>query len=816
MIKPYNHTRIEQKWQKEWEKKKLYTTANKVKGKKNEMVLVEFPYPSGNLHVGHWYAFALPDIYARFRRMSGKNVLYPIGFDAFGLPAENAAIKRGINPKTWTYQNMSHMRKQIASMGTMFDWSREVVTCDPAYYKWTQALFLELYRKGLVYRKPTVANWCPSCKTVLANEQVLSGACERCGSVVHQREMPQWNIAITRYADRLVDDLETLDWPDAIKESQRNWIGRSHGMTITYPIVDTREQVSVFTTRPDTNFGATFIVAAPDSQFVKKHMHAFPCHAEVREYCDAANKKTQLERLEGGTKKTGVFTGWYAKNQLNDTQLPIYIGDFVLGNVGTGVVVGVPGHDVRDFEFAQAMHLPVVRVVVAPDGDTSPITRKEQVQEDAGTMIASGFLNGLSIHDATQAIMKYLEEKGWGKRVTTYRMRDWVVSRQRYWGVPIPMIYCKHCEAKKAGSGYNPVPEKSLPVVLPRVNNYLPNEEGKSPLSHASRWVKAPCPVCKKTAERETDTLDTFVCSSWYYLRYADPKNKKMFASKDALKEWLPISLYSGGAEHTTMHLLYSRFWHKALYDLRLVPEKEPYTHRMNRGIILGPDGQKMSKSKGNVIDPDDVVARLGTDTVRMYLAFIGPYNEVGSYPWNSDSIAGVRRFIERVWKMADSLVPTQSDATEVALHVMIEKVSNDMARLQYNTCIAQLMTFLNSAEKNGITEAQYAIFLTILAPFAPHVTEELWHILGRKTFIHLEKWPTANKKKLLARALPIAVQVNGKVRATIEVTESETASDVIQKAKMVVGKWVENMRVVKEMYVPGRIVSLVVADGEK
>jgi leucyl-tRNA synthetase len=797
MNKPYTHERLEKKWQKEWEKKKLYKTVNNVKGKSNEMVLVEFPYPSGNLHVGHWYAFALPDIYARYRRMTGKNVMYPIGFDAFGLPAENAAIKNKINPKTWTYKNMAHMRKQIASMGTMFDWSREVVTCDPAYYKWTQKLFLDLYKKGLVYRKPTVANWCPSCKTVLANEQVVSDTCERCGSTVDQRELPQWNIAITKYADRLIDDLDTLDWPHAVKESQKNWIGRSEGAEVSFKLTVDSLQVTVFTTRVDTIYGATFLVVAPEHPILKSLESVIANTEEIQKYIEHASHKTDLERQENKEKSGVKIEGVQAINPATGKSIPIFIADYVLAHYGTGAIMAVPAHDERDAAFALKYNLSSIDVV-----------------EKDGTLINSGQFTGQNAGESKKAIMEHV----CGKAKKTYRLHDWIASRQRYWGVPIPMIYCKACDAKKTGTGYHPVPEKELPVVLPRVDDYLPTGDGKSPLAKASRWVKVKCPACKATAERETDTLDTFFCSSWYYLRYADPKNTKQFASAEALKAWVPVDLYCGGAEHTTMHLLYSRFWHKALYDLKMVPNKEPYIKRVNRGIILGPDGQKMSKSKGNVIDPDSVVELLGTDTVRMYLAFIGPYNEVGSYPWNSDSIAGVRRFLERVWKLQYALVKKSTEGVEVELHKTIKKVTDDVAKLQFNTAIAAMMTFLNVAEKGGgeggtsvLTETQYTTLLRLVAPFAPHMAEEIWHVLGHRTSIHLEKWPTYNKKKIATATIEIGVQINGKLRAAISISPDDAQADVLEKAKKAVEKWLEGQTLVKEMYVQGKIVSLVV-----
>jgi leucyl-tRNA synthetase len=1130
--KPYNHLRIEKKWQDTWNKKNLYKVPDSDKQKKNYYQLVEFPYPSGNLHVGHWYAFAVPDILARFERMRGKNVLYPIGFDAFGLPAENAAIKRGINPRLWTYKNIAHMRKQIMSMGTMFDMSREVITCDPGYYKWTQWQFLQMVKKGLVYRKPTLANWCPQDKTVLANEQVVGGKCERCGADVVQKEMPQWNIAITKYADRLIDDLDPLDWPEAIKESQRNWIGRSEGAEIDFPVLsddltgrdfvflhgykcsvsqnfwpklkqeiekrggtvtaldlpnpstpDFKKQIAflkgkctfgkkttivghslgatlilklipeidpvglivlvapvlkpefldnkkrdaikksndwkfdfetiknksnaaiviedtadhivpesqtkemarllgatlktvtaqethfaaehepailnallpripVFTTRPDTIFGATFLVLAPEHLWVKLALtHKLIKNAsEVEQYITNTTKKTDLERQEN-KEKTGVeLKGVTATNPANGNKIPVFIADYVLPQYGTGAIMAVPAHDDRDYAFAKKHKLPVVQVVTqvvrktkGPDAfrEGEPVTVRRAVMcivkhwekdeylvqtmkgHDVRTFISGGIEEGETVEEA--AIREVKEESGYqhieieraipgirtiefyhlqkktnrrpemhymlmkltdgeqvalsqeendkhenhwlpfselkdflslgettglldrihktepeihdkngflcnsgafsgmhnedAKRVITktfgtpkktYRLRDWIVSRQRYWGVPIPMIHCKHCE-KSTGNGYHSVPEKDLPVLLPRISNYLPAGEGKSPLAKATRWVKVRCPHCKKMAERETDTFDTFVDSSWYFNRYVDPNNKKQFANPKKLENWMPVDLYSGGAEHTTMHVLYSRFWHKVLYDLKLVKDKEPYTRRMNRGLILGPDGQKMSKSKGNVIDPDDVVKKLGADTLRLYLAFIGPYNEPGSYPWSQEGISGTRRFIERVWKLREKIVKQTEEDVERELHYAIQKITETTVDMKFNAGIATLMTLMNVFDKKNLTLAQYETFLKLLAPFAPHVTEELWTLQGRKQSIHLAPWPKWNPAKLVKSMITIAIQVNGKLRGTVDVKADASQAVVLSASRDKVGQWLLDGEVKKEVYIPGKLVNFVV-----
>jgi len=975
-MRKYDHTKIEKKWQKEWTAKKVHVAKDAVKGKKNEYLLTEFPYPSGNLHVGHWYAFSVPDIYARFRRAQGKNVLYPMGFDAFGLPAENAAIKNKLNPRTWTLKNIAYMKKQLASMGASFDWSREVITCDPEYYRWTQWQFLQFYKKGLAYQKETPANWCPKDKTVLANEQVVTrstssgqvATCERCGTEVEQRMMMQWNLKITDYADRLIDDLTDLDWPLQIKESQRNWIGRSEGAEIDFflhfdnPVSNERigpngkkAHVTVFTTRPDTLFGATYVVLAPEQSWLTRAVYEhreLVNNDEVKTYIEKAKKRNDLERQEN-KEKTGVkLEGVCAINPATNEKIPVYIADYVLPHYGTGAIMAVPAHDERDFEFAKKFGLPIRQVIEPTFNQTTepgnirdgePFDHREaiiavvkhwsedkyialkwkqvawgtfiiggieenQTHEEAAKMELkeeTGFLNATFVKDFgvvhgkfyhvpkkvnrnAHAHMVYLElqdggqeavsadeqtkhevlwltkdelkkfltpdthqyflkvlfdgvgpytdegtltqsgefdrlesteakkaiTKKFGRPKKTYRLRDWGVSRQRYWGVPIPIVHCEEC-------GAVPVPDKDLPVKLPEIKDYLPTGDGKSPLAKAAKWVNVKCPKCKGKAMRETDTLDTFVDSSWYFLRYADPKNKKQFADKEKQRIWMPVDLYSGGAEHTTMHLLYSRFWHKALYDLKLVNEEEPYTKRMNRGLILGPDGQKMSKSKGNVIDPDAVVARLGADTVRLYLAFIGPYNEPGSYPWNPDSIVGVRRFLERVWRLGQSkskegdaflkrkASPSFSDV-ERALHQTIKKVGEDCAEMKFNTAIAQMMTFLNAAESNGITRAQYATFIRILAPFAPHITEELWHEMGNKKSVHLEPWPKYDKKKLVADTITIAIQINGKTRGQVQVPASSDKEAIEIAAKSAVADRLANQTITRTIVVSGRLVNFV------
>jgi leucyl-tRNA synthetase len=757
----YEPKDIEKRWQAKWQEDGLYSTPDQAEGKENEYVLVEFAYPSGNLHAGHWYAFSVPDMYARYKRMTGKNVMYPFGFDAFGLPAENAAIKHGLNPREWTFSNIEHMKGQLHSMGTSFDWSREVVTASPEYYKWTQWLFLKFLENGLAYRKETPANWCPKDKTVLANEQVVDGKCERCGTVVEKRNVLQWNLKITDYADRLIDDLDELDWPNAIKESQKNWIGRSEGAEINFPISNSELSVKVFTTRPDTIFGATYLVLAPEGDFVQNLLSNIENKEEVERYIESVKNKTDIERTSS-KEKTGVeLKGVRAINPATKDEIPVYIADYVLANYGTGAIMAVPADDERDREFAEKFRLPIIK------------DYKKAGFED------------------------------FGRKVTKYKLRDWGVSRQRYWGCPIPVVHCETC-------GIVPVSQSDLPVVLPEIEDYLPSDNGESPLAKATEWVSVKCPTCGKDARRDTDTLDTFVDSSWYFLRYIDPKNETEFAPKDKLSNWMPVDFYSGGAEHTTMHLLYSRFFHKVLFDLKLVNEDEPYKKRMNRGLILGPDGHKMSKSKGNVIDPDDYVKRLGADTVRMYLAFIGPYNEVGFYPWSPDSIVGVRRFLERVWKMQYEL--DKGNIEEILLNRSIKEVGESISKLKMNTAVPVMMSFINAGEKSGVSRSEYETLLKLLAPFAPHITEEIWHNLGHDSSIHLESWPSYDATKLLSDEVVLGVQVNGKVRAEVTVSRGESDDSIREKVLGMpeVEKWLGGQNPKKIIVIPGKIVSIV------
>jgi len=794
----YDHKDIEKKWQKSWSDNDLYKVKDKVEGKENEYILVEFPYPSGNLHVGHWYAFAVSDMYARLRRMEGKNVMFPVGFDAFGLPAENAAIKNNLNPRVWTYGNMDTMREQLKSMGAMFDWSRELATCDPKYYKHTQSLFIDLYKNDLAYQAETPVNWCPSCKTVLANEQVVQGVCERCDSDVEQLDMKQWMFRITKYADSLIDDLDNVNWPQPIKDAQINWIGRSSGAELDFKIVSGDEELgtmSVFTTRPDTLYGATYTVMAPDHNLIEANKGHITNMDSVIEYQKSTNKKTELERMEN-KKKSGVkLEGIEVINPANGEKLPIFISDYVLSGYGTGAIMAVPAHDDRDYEFAKKFNLPIVEVISG--GDIS-----ENSYTGDGELINSGDLSGLPVEEAK---VKVTEEVG-GKLTNTYRLRDWLISRQRYWGCPIPIIHCDDC-------GAVPVPKEQLPVVLPEIEDYLPSAEGRSPLAKHPEWVNTPCPTCGKEGKRETDTLDTFIDSSWYYLRYSDINNEEEFASKEAMKNWLPVDFYSGGAEHTTMHLLYSRFFTKALNDIGLIDFDEPFKERLNRGLILGPDGNKMSKSKGNVVDPDGLVEKLGADTVRLYLSFIGPYNEVGSYPWDPNGVVGVRRFLERIWRIKDNIADTEDESITKFVHKTIKKVGEDAGKLKFNTALSAMMKLINQVEKENITKESYENLLKILSPFAPHFTEELWNILGNDTSIHLESWPKFDEGLVLDDTITIGIQVNGKVRAEYNFATNASQEDVESVIKDIpeILKWTEGKEILKVVYVPGRIVNVVV-----
>ncbi|MBI2062294.1 MAG: leucine--tRNA ligase [Candidatus Yanofskybacteria bacterium] len=829
----YNPAKIERKWQKYWESRRFYHTRDSVKGKKNFMLLTEFAYPSGNLHIGHWLAFSVPDILARYLKMNGNNVLYPTGFDAFGLPAENAAIQRNINPRDWTKDNIKQMTKQLKSTGAMFDWSRAISTIDPEYYRWTQWIFLKMYERGLVYRKKTFVNWCPKDKTVLANEQVKDGRCDRCGTEVEQKELFQWMFKITDYADRLIDDLDKVDYPKTVKVAQRNWIGRSEGALIKFPIFNSKfskggqEYIEVFTTRADTLFGATYLVLAPEHPMVTKLTEDGNLNA-VSKYLEEVKKKTEMERLHIDKSKTGVNTGGYVVNPINNEKIPVWVADYVIGWYGTGTVMAVPAHDERDFEFAKKFDLPI-KMVVCPHypAPTCPVL-EHAFTEDAH-LVDSAEFTGIKSAEARNKIVEKLKEKGLADFKKNYKLHDWVLSRQRYWGVPIPTIRCDKC-------GYQPVSEKDLPVELPELADFKPTDDGRSPLAKAEDWVNAECPKCGQEAKRETDTMDTFVDSSWYFLRYADPENKKEFADKKKLKIWLPVPIYIGGAEHNTMHLLYSRFITKALHDLGYLDFVEPFSARRNHGIILGPDNQKMSKSRGNVINPDIEVKKYGADAIRMYLAFMGPYEQGGA--WNPKGIQGVSRFLNRVWTYFEEWekyyldFPITSLAEAELLPILnktIKGIQEDIENNKFNTAVSKLMILMNKVDEtipglvseeptgglvNYVSEKDAKIIIKLLAPFAPHIAEELWQsVLKNKKSIHMEKWPKYDEALLAEEPVELVIQINGVKRDVFKVTkglsEEEVKNIVLNNEN--IKKYLVGKEIKKFIYIKDRLTNIVI-----
>jgi len=942
MHKKFDHRAFEEKQRARWRAAGLNQVGNDAIGKPRRMVLTEYPYPSGNLHIGHWYAFAVPDIFVRAKRMQGEHVLYPIGFDSFGLPAENAAIKNKLDPKEWTYANIDRMTTQLEQMGNSFDWSRKVITSNPDYYRWTQWIFLQFFKKGLAYRGTSVVNWCPSCNTVLANEQVANGHCERCGAEVEHREMPQWLLRITTYADRLIDDLDPLAWPEPIKDSQRNWIGRSAGAEIDFllnfkknPADNDRRgpdgkpaQLTVFTTRPDTLCGATYLVLAPEHPWITLAIDdehdVLENKDEVRAYVAAAAKKEEIERTAEGKEKTGVLlAGVVAINPATGEEIPMYVADYVIGSYGTGAIMAVPAHDARDFAFARKYHLPIRDVVEPITGKTiysagaiiesldgkfllqkrtydaphaagkisvfggaldasetqeAGLVRELQeeleldlrtnmagkrlikfVQSDwdeskvyaiyhvwgvdasklvlhegesivavdsldtipdadkagglrtisdadlrtpyvgAGTLVNSGEFTGMDSEDAKEKIVA----KVGGRMTNTYRLRDWSISRQRYWGCPIPVVYDPE-------GNPHAVPDEHLPWHLPEDVDFTPT--GVAPLAKSEELKKRTEEIFGAGWTPEVETMDTFVDSSWYFLRYTDPANTEIFATKEAQDAWMPVDIYFGGAEHTTMHLLYSRFVQKALFDMGLATVPEPYTVRINRGLVLGPDGNKMSKSKGNVIDPDEQVTRLGADTVKMYLAFMGPYGETANYPWDMGGIAGIRRFLERVNGLSDHVQAAESAEMTKHLHRTIDKVTRDIVVFKFNTAISALMIYVNAAEKEGIASESYATFLRLIAPFAPHLADELWGIAGNTTSIHTEAWPQADPALLIEETVRIAVQVDGKVRGTIEIAPEADEAAARASGEAAVADRLEGREVVRVVYVPGRIINFITA----
>ena len=792
---------IEPKWQKKWEQARAFHAENDYT-KPKYYALVEFPYPSGQgLHVGHPRSYTALDIVARKRRMQGYNVLYPMGWDAFGLPTENFAIKNHIHPEIVTAQNVAHFKAQLKSLGLSFDWEREVNTTDPAYYKWTQWIFLQLYKHGLAYKKEMSVNWCTSCKCVLANEEVVNGVCERCGSEVIHKVKSQWMLKITAYAQRLIDDLSDVNYLERVKTSQINWIGRSTGAEVEFDTTG-GDKLIVYTTRPDTLFGATYMVMSPEHPYIDKWADRITNMDAVREYREASARKSDFERTEMAKEKTGVrLEGVAAINPVNGKETPIFISDYVLMSYGTGAIMAVPGHDTRDWEFAKKFSLPIIEVVKGGD------VEKEAFTDCAtGIMVNSGFLDGLPVEEAKKAIIKWLEEHKKGETKVNYKLRDWVFSRQRYWGEPIPLVNCPKC-------GWVAIPEEELPLRLPEVESYEPTDNGESPLAKLTDWVKTTCPCCGGPAERETDTMPQWAGSSWYFLRYCDPHNANALAAKEALDYWMPVDWYNGGMEHTTLHLLYSRFWHKFLYDIGVVSCKEPYAKRTSHGMILGENGEKMSKSRGNVVNPDDVIAQYGADTLRMYEMFIGDFEKTA--PWNTSSIKGVKRFLERVAALTDIMTPEEGYSPELegSFHKLIRKVSEDIEGLKCNTAIAAMMSVLNEInDKGSVTRGELRTFITLLNPFAPHLTEEMNEAIGGKEMLAHAKWPEYDPAKCVDAAVEIAVQVSGKIKARLMIPSAAAEEEVkaLVMADANVQAALAGKSIIKEIYVKGKLYNIV------
>ena len=798
----YDHKAIEPKWQEKWEETGVFHAENG-SDKPKYYALIEFPYPSGQgLHVGHPRPYTALDVVARKRRMQGYNVLYPIGWDAFGLPTENYAIKNHVHPAEVTKQNIARFKKQIQSLGISFDWSREISTTDPAYYKWTQWIFLQLFKAGLAYKKEMNVNWCTSCKCVLANEEVVNGVCERCGSEVVHKVKSQWMLKITEYAQRLIDDLDLVDYPERVKTQQKNWIGRSTGAEVDFDTT-AGDKLTVYTTRPDTLYGATYMVVSPEHPYLEKWQDKLQNLEEIKAYQEQAARKSDFERTEVAKEKTGVkLQGVSAINPLTGREIPIFISDYVLVSYGTGAIMAVPAHDTRDWEFAKKFGLPIIEVVKGGNVEEEAFTDCE-----TGIMVNSGILDGLTVEEAKKRITQYLEEKGIGHAKVNYKLRDWVFSRQRYWGEPIPVVYCEKC-------GWVPLPESQLPLQLPEVKSYEPTDNGESPLAHMTDWVNTTCPHCGGPAKRETDTMPQWAGSSWYFLRYMDPHNDEAFASPEALKYWSPIDWYNGGMEHTTLHLLYSRFWHKFLYDIGVVPTSEPYKKRTSHGMILGENGEKMSKSRGNVINPDDVVNEYGADTLRLYEMFIGDFEKAA--PWSTQSIKGCKRFLDRVWGLADQIVPGEGYRPELesAIHRTIKKVGEDIEVLKHNTAIAAMMSLVNDFyAAGGVTRDEFATLLTLLNPFAPHITEELWQRCGFEGQIAHAAWPVYDEAKCVESTVEVLVQLNGKPKARLNLAAGLDAAATLAavKAAPEVAALLEGKTLVKEIAVPGKLVNLVV-----
>ena len=803
MAEVYNHKVVEKKWQKVWDDEKAFAATNDY-SKPKYYALVEFPYPSGQgLHVGHPRPYTALDIVARKRRMQGYNVLYPMGWDAFGLPTENYAIKNKIHPKIVTENNVKHFKDQLHSLGYSFDWDREINTTGPKYYKWTQWIFLKLFKAGLAYKKEMPINWCTSCKVGLANEEVVNGVCERCGAPVVRKVKSEWMLKITDYADKLIEGLNDVDYIERVKVSQKNWIGRSTGAEVDFQIKDTEDKLRIYTTRCDTLFGVTYMVVSPEHPYLDKYKDQIKNWEEIVAYREQASRKSDFERAELAKDKTGVaIDGLTAINPVNGKEVPIWVSDYVLMSYGTGAIMAVPAHDERDWEFAKKFHLPIIQVV-AKNGEEVDVNEAAFTDVATGVLINSDFLNGLEVKDAKEKMIKFLEEKGIGQAKTNYKLRDWVFSRQRYWGEPIPIVHCDKC-------GYVPIDESELPLLLPEVESYMPTDNGESPLAAMTDWVNTTCPCCGGPAKRETDTMPQWAGSSWYFLRYTDPHNDKALASPEALKYWLPVDWYNGGMEHTTLHLLYSRFWHKFLYDQGVVPTPEPYQKRTSHGMILGENGEKMSKSRGNVVNPDDIVQEYGADTLRTYEMFIGAFDLAAS--WSEDGVKGCRRFLDRVWKLQDLMTDEEgySKDLETKMHQTIKKVSNDFENLKYNTAIAAMMTLLNDFYKKGsITRGELKTLIILLNPVAPHITEEMWQIIGCEGRVYQQTWPEFDEAKTVESSVEIAVQINGKVKGTLGIQKDDPKDQVIAKAKEVIADKLTG-NIVKEIYVPGRLVNIV------
>lgn len=802
-MEKYNYKEIEKKWQKRWEEADCFHAENG-SDKEPYYALIEFPYPSGQgLHVGHPRSYTALDILARKRRMQGYNVLYPIGWDAFGLPTENYAIKNKIHPKIVTKKNIENFTRQLKMLGFSFDWKREINTTDPDYYKWTQWIFLQLFKKGLAYKQEMPINWCTGCKVGLSNEEVVNGVCERCGSEVVQRRKSQWMLKITEYAQRLIDDLDDVDFIDRVKTQQVNWIGRSEGAEVEFGIT-TGDKITVYTTRCDTLFGATYVVLSPEHAMVQKLLPQLQNADEVKKYIEDAAKKSEFERTELAKDKTGArLEGVNAVNPVTGKEIPVFISDYVLVTYGTGAIMAVPAHDSRDWDFAKKFNLPIIEVVAGGED----VQKEAYTDVSSGTMINSGFLNGLSVKEAIPKMISYLEEKGIGTKKVNFKLRDWVFSRQRYWGEPIPLVYCEKC-------GWVPVPESELPLELPEIDTFEPGENGESPLAKATDWINTTCPHCGGKAVRETDTMPQWAGSSWYYLRYTDPDNKEALASKEALDYWTPVNWYNGGMEHTTLHLLYSRFWHKFLYDIGVVPTKEPYQKRTSHGMILGENGEKMSKSRGNVVNPDEVVDLYGADAVRTFEMFIGAFDQ--STPWSDKGLKGCYKFLERVWNLQDMILDSEdiSKDLEKAVHKAIMKVSDDYEKMKYNTAIATLMSLVNDFYKKGsVTKGEYRILIMLLNPTAPHITEELWEKYGNTPLLALTKWPDYDKSKTIDDEIEIVVQINGKIKDKITVAKDISKEELENSARQAerVKESLSGKEVIKVICVPGKLVNIVV-----